>query len=63
MTYKIEVYLDSGVTLRTEEEFAIEEDPDVVIQEEIDSRESPWKSIGHLTIRYDRIAGFSTEQL
>lgn len=62
-THRVEVYLDSGATLRTEDYFGQDEDPDESIQAEIDSRRSTWKCIGHLTVRFDRIAGFSTEEL
>jgi len=61
--YAIEVYLDNGQTLRTEDTFDSEDEAYESIVDQIEDRESPWKGIGHLAIHFRSIVGFSIEAI
>lgn len=60
---KIEVFLSNGLTVQTEGYF---EDAEIAAEEivkVIDGQDSLWKDIGHLTLFYKSILGFSTEAI
>lgn len=61
--YRIEVFLDNGQTLRTEDSFESDDQAFEAIIDQIEDRESPWKGIGHLAVHFRSIVGIAVEQL
>lgn len=61
--FRIEVFLDNGMTLRTEDSFEDEDSAFEATIDQIEDRESPWKGIGHLAIHFKSIVGIAIEEL
>lgn len=61
-TFRIEVFLENGTTLRTEDSFENSDEAFDTIIDHIEDRDSPWKGIGHLAVHFKSIVGISIEE-
>lgn len=62
-THRLTIHLDSGKSIVTEECFESDEDVEEEVVSEIESRESPWKCLGHVQVNFRNIVAVEIEEI